>query len=119
MSNNANKSLIKGFGLDAELKTEKLEPDNWAHNMIREVGKTIGPNGMTYQGSAVVHYYYSTLARELAVKHQIVGAQPASGLGDDLSENSASFGIADLALQLRKHYNPSHEHKTTNSKDKR
>ena len=119
MSNNSNQSLIKGFGLDAELKSQTMEPDLWATNLVREVGKTMAPVGMTYQGSAVVHYYYSTLARELSTINMIVGQTPGSGLGDDLSENSASFGIADLALKLRQHYNPEHRHKTTNKKDQR
>lgn len=119
MSNNKNQGLVKGFGLDAELKTQKMDHDKWATGLVRDIGTTMAPPGMTYQGSAVVHYYYSVLSRELNTINMIVGQKPGSGLGDDLSENSASFGISDLALKLRQHYNPEHQNSTTNSNDKR
>lgn len=119
MQQENKKNLVKGFGLDAKLESKTMEPDVWAGNMIREVGKTMAPTGMTYQGSAVVHYYYSNLARELNTINMIVGQKPGAGLGDDLSENAASFGISDLALKLRQHYNPDYRYKTTNSKDQR
>lgn len=119
MSNNKNQGLVKGFGLDAKLKSVPMETDNWATNLIRDVAKTMAPNGLTYQGSAVVHFYTSVIAKELATINMIVGPQAGSGLGDDLNENAASFGIADLALKLRQHYNPEHKNSTTNSNDQR
>lgn len=123
MQNEKPKQALKGLGHEAVLHSEVLENDLWANNLMRDIGKTMAPAGMTYAGSATVHFYVGRISKdnftssELAMKHQIIGSVAGDGL--QIAETAASFAIADLALKMRQHYHPEHTHKTTNTKDRR
>ena len=119
----ARGSQVLDLGQDVKLETETLEPDLWAHATLRDIGKSMKPGGLDYKGSVAVHYYVSNTlsgpSKDIQFKHQIIGDVQGKGLADAISEQVASFSIADLALKLRQHYNPDFKFKTRNSNDKR
>lgn len=108
---------------EVKLTSENMENDVWASTMLREIGKTVRPAGADYLGSFVTHIYasndFSGLTKSVNYIHQIVGKEPGTGLSSHVREFVASTAVADLAIRLRKHFNPDWDHSTTNKNDKR
>lgn len=114
---NASDAKPKGLldklgGLDVRLTQEELPNDANLNGLISQAGKSLTPPGMTYKGSYATHIYTASLMREAAWVHQQV-------LGDELSESIVSNAIADLAIVLRKAFNPGWKRKVVDQRDKR
>lgn len=122
VSNQRRGNLVDAMGPEVRVTSDTMAPDQWANNMIREVGKTLRPSD-SYLGSAVIHYYTSgplmVHQKDVSFIHQFVGSKAGDGLAEALNEQVAAFSLADLSLKMRQHYHPDFKHKTRNEKDLR
>lgn len=102
------------LGLDVELSTTPLENDSWAQTTLKDIGKAMKPNDMTYLGSLAVHYYRTSdnvihQRYEMATKQQLA-------IGST-NEALVLMGLSNLAIELKKFFG--HKHSTRDTKDRR
>lgn len=102
------------LGPEVKIERQDLENDQWAQTTLKDIGKTMKQAQHVYMGSVAVHFYRTqenvlTGEHELALKNQLALA--------DITEAVASMALANLAVEMKRHYGRSH--KTTDTKDKR
>jgi hypothetical protein len=119
------KNLLDQFGgPKVEISARAGERDTRVMNGLRELGRGIAQPGMHYMGSFATHIYTGSSSaisdtHSIYFQHQQVGEKEGEGLSASVREFVVSQGVADLAVNLRIHFNADYEHKTTDPRDKR
>lgn len=105
-------NTLDDFGMDVKIENEKLAPDPWAARLIKDVGETMKPTGMSYIGSFATHIYESEFGREIALKHHHKFVKPTS-------EKVVSMAVKDAAIHLMSAVFGRHKPRTLDRRDKR
>lgn len=120
MQHSKPKTLIDNLGgLDVRIDSKNLSPDERAKRIISDLATSMAPVGNSYEGSVVLHYYMgSPILGTLNQSTQASVMIHIMGL-DNISEQFASFSIADAALKMRQFYHPEYKKKTLDRRDLR
>ena len=115
--NKPKKSEIQQLGTDVEFSTKELNPIQEESRLIKKIGEARCPAYMKYVGTISIHYYLDSQA--IAKTQYDIASLTHIAFQEDISENLAALGLNNAVIEVRKHFNPTFEHKSTNAKDKR
>lgn len=95
------------MGLDVDLTSEKMERDDWANKMLREIGETISKKecglGMTYVGSFAFHLMIEK--QDIKKSKQRISSITQIAI-DDISESVCALAFNNGQIAVRKYFNP-------------
>jgi hypothetical protein len=113
----AKKSELQQLGTDVEFFTKKIDKQDEESRLIKRLGETRCPENQEYVGTVMVHYYLDKTAI-LKNRYDVSTMQYINFL-KPLSENVGALGMNNAVIALRKYFNETFRHKSTNTKDKR
>ena len=87
------KKPYNALGPQVQVKVKQLENDPWAQEALRAVGDSMAQDGMTYLGSACIHFY-STERTILTTKQE--GAYKYQFALGDMQESFVLYGAYEF-----------------------
>ena len=115
--NKPKKSMIQELGVDVEFATTPLFKQTEESRLIKKLGETRTPDNQEYVGTVLVHYY---LDKTALLKHEYsISTMQYINFLRPLNENLAALGMNNVVIAVRKYFNETFKHKSTNAKDKR
>lgn len=94
-------------GLDVTMESEKMEKDEWARNLLRDIGKTVSQKevstGMEYVGSIAMHL----MIEKQDIKKDTYRVSSITQMATDgnVSESVMALAFNNAQIAIRKNFN--------------
>lgn len=101
------KDFLSSLGVDVQMESKGMQPDNEARERLRMIGKTLGAGeiakGLEYKGSFAFHIFVD---KNSLMKDRYEISSITQIAIDDISEAAASLAFNNGVVALRKYFNP-------------
>ncbi len=111
--------MRKRLGADVEIDTIKLPEDHEANAVLERIGQDYAKKqqGMEYIGTICIHIYKER--NHLAKTTYSLSDVTIIHMKEMISEDAVLTLWQNSAIRIRRYFNPSFAHKSTDNKDKR
>jgi hypothetical protein len=113
------KATRKQLGADVEIDVKALPKDFEANEVLHRIGENYAAKqpGMEYCGTIALHIYVER--NNVAKQSYSISNVTNIAMKKEISEQAMLTLWQNAAIRIRSYFNPSFQHKTTDSKDKR